>query len=218
MSYRSKLIITILFAIAMAYFEAAVVVYLRALFYPEGFSVIVKNLPAPYVKVELWREAVTIIMLFLVAWLAGRRGWERFGYFAILFGVWDIFYYVWLNVAIGWPSTLTDWDILFLLPVPWVGPVIAPVAVSILLIITGIVFTRRFARERRIHPPLATWIMALVATGVILYSFMRDAGRVTHGQMPEPYAFWALGLGLLLYIWALVLAVRKHDGRSGWRG
>ena len=118
-SYYKKLVWLALFAIAMAYFEAAVVVYLRELFYPDYFPFPLKFIPLNLLAIELFREAATLVMLTAVAVVVGKKFWERFGYMIILFGVWDIFYYVWLKVTIGWPVSLQDWDILFLIPIPW---------------------------------------------------------------------------------------------------
>jgi len=33
--------------------------------------------------------------------------------------------------------SLLDWDILFLLPLPWWGPVLAPVLIALLMIVWG---------------------------------------------------------------------------------
>ena len=83
--------------------------------------------------VELTREFATMIMLFAVGFLAGRTWRTRIGYAAIAFGVWDIFYYVFLKIMCGWPHSVLDWDVLFLLPMPWWGPVLAPVLISLLI-------------------------------------------------------------------------------------
>ncbi|MBK6833902.1 MAG: hypothetical protein IPG89_06345 [Bacteroidetes bacterium] len=58
--------------------------------------------------------------------IAGKTRLTRFAYFIIAFAIWDIFYYVFLYVLLQWPESLFTWDILFLVPVPWTGPVIAP--------------------------------------------------------------------------------------------
>ena len=42
-------------------------------------------------------------MLLTVGMLAGRTWQTRLGYSAIAFGVWDIFYYVFLKVIYDWP-------------------------------------------------------------------------------------------------------------------
>jgi hypothetical protein len=68
--------------------------------------------------VELVREGATLVMLLTLGMLAGRTWRTRFGYSAIAFGVWDIFYYVFLKLISDWPKSVLDWDILFLLPLP----------------------------------------------------------------------------------------------------
>jgi hypothetical protein len=119
----------------MAFVEAAVVVYLRALSPAQGpLAALHTYLPGRNLVIEAYREAATILMLAAVAVLAGRGTWRRFLCFALAFGTWDIFYYVWLNVIVGWPASLLAWDVLFLIPVPWVAPVLAPVIVSLCLV------------------------------------------------------------------------------------
>ncbi len=209
MNYRKRIAYAVLFAVAMGYFEAAVVVYLRQIFYPEGFSFPLKMISNHLLKVELGREFCTMIMLTVAAALAGRRFWERFGYFVIMFGVWDIFYYVWLKVTIGWPPSVFDWDILFLIPLPWIGPVIAPALISAVMIITGILIVRLYAQGRAFHPTIITWIFALIGTGAILYSFMRDTDAALHQQMPSPYLYSFLLMGLICYAIAFWHSYRK---------
>ena len=85
---------------------------------------------------------------------AGRRHARRpdaaprgSGYTAIAFGVWDIFYYVFLKIIYDWPKSLFDWDILFLLPLPWWGPVLAPVCIAALMIVWGTLVTLDAVRD-----------------------------------------------------------------------
>src|SRR5262249_30630289 len=140
----------LLFGITFGYVEAAVVAYLRALYepmhqrlYPDAapddlFPVIpLEELKAAgpehtrRLLTELGREAATLLMLAAVALAVARNGRQWFAAFAIAFGLWDVFFYAFLRVLVGWPASLLDWDLLFLLPVPWVGPVLAPVLVSL---------------------------------------------------------------------------------------
>jgi len=193
----------------MGYFEAAVVVYLRELFYPGGFSFPLKLMSERLIIIELFREASTIAMLIAVAALAGKKFWERFGYFLILFGVWDIFYYIWLKATINWPSSIFDWDILFLIPLPWIGPVIAPSLVALLMIVTGIAITRLFNRGYDFKPTGITWLLAVIATIAILYSFMRDIDAGLYQTVPKPYCYRMLCAGLVLYAAAFIPSYRK---------
>jgi len=184
----------------MAFVEAAVVVYLRALYYPDGFSLPLRDMPTRMVTIELFRELATLIMLGAVAWLAGKKRWERFGWFIITFGFWDIFYYVGLKAALDWPATLFDWDILFLIPLPWIGPVIAPVLVSICMIVIGFLIVRLIASGIEFRPTRLSWVAAVVGTFVILISFMYDTDATLAQKMPHPYPYWLLAIGLALYI------------------
>jgi hypothetical protein len=126
------------FSIAMGFLETAVVIYLRKLYYPNGFAFPLSPIDPSVAVTELWRELATIIMLISIGALAGRNRAERFGYFLYSFAVWDICYYLFLKVFINWPESLLTWDILFLIPVPWVGPVVAPVIVSATMILFAI--------------------------------------------------------------------------------
>jgi hypothetical protein len=211
MIYRNKIILLIIFGVAMGYFEAALVIYLRELYYPDGFSFPLIIIPERIILVELIREISTIVMLIAVAAVSGRKFWERFGYFIIIFGIWDIFYYVWLKVILDWPSSLFDYDILFLIPLPWIGPVIAPVLISILMISFGIIITKIYDRGHVFRPSVSSWILAIPATLVILYSFMRDTQAGLYQTSPQPYAYWLLGIGIILYTVSFIIAWRRSD-------
>ena len=160
-----------IYAIAMAAVEAAVVVYLRALH--EGVapaSVVQYQLPLRFLTIEVGREAATLVMLIAVAAIAGRSAWERLLSFALAFGLWDIFYYVWLWVFIGWPPSLLTWDVLFLIPVPWLGPVLAPVLVSLSLVGGALWLLSR----PDMRPSRRAWALASVGCALVLLSFTID--------------------------------------------
>ena len=190
----------VFFSIAMAVVEAAIVVYLRKLYYPDGFGFPLKPIELSTYLIELAREAATIVMLCAVGALAGKVFWEKFAYFLIAFGVWDIAYYIWLKIFLNWPSSLFDWDILFLIPLPWIGPVIAPVTIAIIMIGTGVAISRRFARGLSFRATRLAWILVLIATGILLYSFMCDLPAMLHFQQPKPYLYGFLFVGDILYI------------------
>lgn len=210
-----KIFWILVFSIAMALVEAAVVAYLRALYYPEGFAFPLELITARHFIVELGREAATIFMLLSVAALSGKRFWEKFAYFVICFGFWDIFYYLWLKLALGWPSSLLDWDILFLIPLPWIGPVIATVSIAIMMILAGLLIIALYKRGYDFRPSFLTWVLTIIGTLTILYSFMRDTGAGLHQQMPLPYRYDLLIAGEILYVLALFLAWRNTVHKSG---
>lgn len=118
------------YAVAMAMLEAAVVVYLRELYYPSGFFIQSAEdlaiLPAHILSVELWREAATIIMLAAISFLSFNKIKERFLAFIFTFSIWDLFYYFFLYLILRWPPALATLDVYFLIPWPWVGPVWVP--------------------------------------------------------------------------------------------
>lgn len=208
-----KIVWLTLFAIAMAYAESAVVVYLRAIFHPEGFIFPLKTFNDYKIKVEVFREIATIIMLMTVAHIAGRNIQERFASLMLAFGVWDIFYYVWLKVLIDWPASLLDWDILFLIPLPWIGPVIAPVSIAVLMIIFGILITRSSDKGTAFRPAPVSFILALAGVIIVLYTLMYDTAATMHGQMPKPYQYELLIIGDVLFVaafWIAYVNKAKH--------
>jgi len=210
LSYPVRVISAAVFAVSMGYFEAMVVVYLRELYYPEGFSFPLKLMPSKMIILEVIREAATVVMLFSVSVLAGRRLWERFGYFIFMFGIWDIFFYIWLKVTIDWPSSLFDRDILFLIPIPWIGPVIAPLTVAVMMVLSGMTITWLLQKGYAFKPARTAWITAVLGTMLILYSFMKDTGAAFHQNLPEPYEYPFLVIGIVLYIVAYWVSCRAR--------
>jgi hypothetical protein len=204
----------VVFGVAFAYIESAVVVYLRALHYPQGFSFPLNPSIDPHQVLEIVREAATIIVLLAVSMLAGTKPWERFGYFLTAFGVWDLFYYVWLRVAVGWPVSLTDWDVLFLIPLPWIAPVIAPVLVAWFMIVCGVLMVHRVAAGRHFRPGVLSWVLGGCGTATLLYSFMSDTDAGLMGQMPSPYRYELLFSSLLLLLLGFLLACRAPVGKG----
>ncbi len=198
-SLLTRLLWVGLFAVAFAFVESSVVVYLRSIYYPDGFTFPLHLVEERHLLVELLRELSTILMLVAVGVLAGRRGWERFAYFMIAFGVWDVFYYVWLKAVLDWPSSITEWDVLFLIPLVWIGPVIAPVLVSLMMITCGVLLLRRLDGGQPFRPGFRSWALSIIATLLLLYSFMADTGATLGGDAPEPYGYGFLAVGLVLY-------------------
>jgi hypothetical protein len=163
------------FAIAMAWVEAASVFYIRALvdrIEPyQANPLPQETMNGALGNVELWREAATRVMLATLGLLTGRTWRRRAGYAALAFGAWDVFYYVFLRLISGWPRTLLDWDILFLLPLPWWGPVLAPVSIALVMILWGTLATQ--SRDAAIDARWA-WTLACVGIALALAVFMID--------------------------------------------
>jgi hypothetical protein len=226
LSDRARWLVVVAFAIAMAWVESASVFYIRAL-----VDRVVPYQPDPLPMngalgaVELWREGATLAMIAAVGLLAGRTWRLRAGYAAVAFGVWDIFYYMFLRLISGWPKTLFDWDILFLLPLPWWGPVIAPVSIALLMIVWG-----TLAARSPDAPPAGrwTWVAGSAGIALALSAFMLDAWRALPGggesvQRVLPATFhWPLfGVALLLMASTLLPfagpSVPEADRRFGER-
>ena len=195
------------FAIAMAYLESAVVVYLRLLYYPERFTVILKPMPLAVYLVELGRETATIVMLFVVARLAFRSFWLRFSTFLYLFAVWDIFYYLWLVLFIHWPPSLGTWDILFLIPIAWVGPVWSPVVVSLNFILASLILDILFKRGIILKPRWVHWGIAILGAAMIVFSYFNRVPALLKGVLPTVYSWQWLVVGLGLGWGALFLTL-----------
>jgi hypothetical protein len=170
------------FGVAMGYLEATVVVYLRAAI--DAGVVIAAQDPATlgtFEALEMAREAATVVMIAGVGWLAGRTRLERLAWAAVVFGLWDIAYYVGLRLAIGWPSALDTWDVLFLVPIPWVGPVWAPIVVSGALIGVGFTAARRLRHGLSMVARPGQVIAAFAGGSLVIASFLVDTNRVLAG-------------------------------------
>lgn len=185
LSSKARWCVVVTYAIAMAWVEAAVVYYLRTM-----VDRIEPHQPHPLPIVgglgsaELVREAATLIMLLAVGILAGKGWRSRLGYAAIAFGFWDIFYYIFLKTLCGWPYSPFDWDVLFLLPLPWWGPVLAPVLISLLMIIWGTLANLNEPPAARWPGERRTWAMSALGAALALYVFMADTIHVM-GQGAE---------------------------------
>ena len=209
MTVAYRIVWVAIFGVAFAFVESSVVVYLRSLYYPEGFEFPLRVMSREHLLVELVREAATIVMLVSVGLLAGVKRWERFGYFIIAFGVWDVFYYVWLKLLLDWPCGVFDWDILFLIPLPWVGPVIAPILISILMVVCGSLIVLRIARGGEFKPGSLSWFLALGGVILALYSFVKDTGATLQGRLPSPYGYELLIASLVLFVASFLIAYRN---------
>lgn len=201
------------FAITMAYVESTLVVYLRRLYYSaqDGFGFPLVIIDTPTLLLELGRETCTIVMLATVGIAAGRTKVGKFAFFLFLFGVWDIFYYIWLKVFLNWPASLFTWDVLFLIPVPWVGPVIAPVSVSCTMIGMALVLLRLEGGGPVLPAGKIVWLSQIVAALIILISFTIDViprldpeGTRLAQWIPTTYRWDLLLIGLVVSIGTFV--------------
>ena len=210
-------LIMVTFAIGMAWVEAACVYYLRVL--TDRIDPYQAN-PLPLRgllgHVELVREGATLIMLMMVGVLAARTWQRRLAYALIAFGIWDVFYYVFLRIISDWPTSPLDWDVLFLLPLPWWGPVLAPVCIALLMIIWGTIATQCAESMPATAFTRTLWVVSAFGIALALYVFMADSIRtIPHGLeatrsvLPKSFNWSAFGAAL-----TLMAAPVAH---AGWR-
>lgn len=209
----------LLFATAFGYLEAAVVTYLRLLHEPARQRFYRGRSPADLfplltldqlrasgsdqshtLAIEIGREAATLAMLAAVALAVARNAGQWAAACAIVFGAWDITFYVFLKMLLGWPASLLTWDILFLLPVPWVGPVLAPVLVSAAMIALGVWHLRNEARGRGVRIGPAHWSGMIAGGVVVVLSFTMDYRNIMSGMRPHHFNWIIFGLGMMVGI------------------
>lgn len=214
-----------LFGVSFGYVEAAVVIYLRALYEPvrqrltpgrapgDLFPLVdrdrmVAEAPetARLLNVEVIREAATIVMLAAAAMLvAGERSlWLPA--FSIAFGLWDVSFYLFLKLWINWPASLQTWDLLFLLPVPWAAPVLAPVIVSFSIIGCGLA-----ALCRPVDIGWRHWIGLVLGGALVVLSFTWDFRYVLAGNLPHPFAWWLFLTGEMVSLGTFLKVFLKRS-------
>ena len=164
----------------MGYMETAVVVYLRAIYYPNGFSFPLVNMNTSIAVTELSREAATIIMLAGIGIVAGKNSTQRFAWFLYCFAIWDIFYYIFLKVLLNWPESLLTWDILFLIPLPWVGPVICPCIISLSMILLSGTLIYFNNKNPSLKINSREWFLFICGSVVVILSFVIDCYQFIH--------------------------------------
>jgi multidrug transporter EmrE-like cation transporter len=205
-----RLMIALAFSVAFAYIESAVVVYLRAIFYPDGFTFPLAmfdltNLGRRLGLTEIGREAATLVLIVTAAWLFGGNRQERVAYFLLIFAVWDIFYYAWLRVLLEWPASMMDWDVLFLIPRLWASAVLYPVLVSIAMVALAVVILYRSAQKRPLIVRWSDWAGWAVATTILIGAFCLGGRFITETDYRAAFPEWLFALGFAL---GLAVSVR----------
>ena len=213
------------FAIAMGFLESAVVVYLREILYPAGFDFPLSLMPVRLGVTELLREVATLVMLVSIGMIAARRFSTGFAWFIYSFAIWDIFYYVFLWLLLGWPQSLMTWDILFLIPTTWTGPVLSPVLVSLTMILLALVILVGNERGLVTRIPGKIWAGVILGSLILIFGFICDYSQhmLTHFTLvqmfqvknpevlevatryiPDRFPWWIFGMGegvILFSIW-----------------
>jgi hypothetical protein len=218
------------FGIGFGFVEAAVVVDLRAILGPTVSRIAGRSaddlfpmIPldrlvsadpsaARLMRIEVLREAATMVLLAGVGMAAGRSFVGRFAAFVVGFGVWDLTYYLSLKRLIDWPESVWTWDLLFLIPVPWAAPVLAPAIVAATMVVTGsiVVHEESMGRPFRVSP--WDWL-AIVAGGLVLVtSFCWDWRKLAAGGVPDAFAWPLFSIGEIASVSGFVHA--WNIGRS----
>ena len=222
-----------IYAVAMGVLEGALVVYIRRLYWPNGFGFPMPRIDTDVAVIELFREIATLTMLVSVGMLAGRNRAERFAYFIYTFGLWDLIYYATLKATLGWPESAFAWDILFLLPVPWFGPVLAPCIVAVTM--CGIALTALRISDRGMDASMTPRERGLLVLGslVIILSFTIDWAMnqgptlwqniAQHrdllyglGYVPETFQWWIFALGEAIGVASWMSYARRADPSYAW--
>lgn len=230
-SFTKKIALLSIFSIAMGFMETAVVVYLRKIYYPAGFDFPLIPISSDIALIEFYREASTIIMLLGIGIIAGRTISQRFAFFIYCFAIWDIFYYVFLKISIDWPQSFFTWDILFLIPVPWVGPVLAPIIISLTMIIFTLCILYMQEKGHAVRINVKEWILLCLGSIIIIFSFMLDylkyVGSGNSAQhiwslsseeplfkeisnyIPTHYNWWLFSLGEGVIVGAVLIFMKR---------
>lgn len=211
-SLYKRLVTVFFFSAAFAYIESSVVVYLRALFYKQGFVFPLADFSTiegfgPFLLTEIGREAATLVLILTASMLIARDFRQRLACFMIIFAVWDIFYYIWLKVLIGWPVSIMDWDILFLIPGAWAGPVLAPVVTSVtMLFISAILLGGRAIKVTH------TRGIAFIITAILIVLCFCVAGLGITKTDYKSYFSWPVFI--ILHVVIIILILRCVEKRQ----
>ncbi len=213
----------VIFSVAFAWVESAVVVYLRKIYFDGVFKfplVIVweegKHIIDPLIQIEFGREIATIIMLVAIGYVTGKSKLQRFCFFMIAFGIWDIFYYLWLYVMVGWPGSLLTWDLLFYVPLPWVGPVITPVLIAVAMVGAGSLIIyydeKGYVMRWRLYDMAIEFGCGLVIIVAFCWDWkniLQVPGDITRSGIPNPFAWWLYLPAYLFSITYFAIRLKK---------
>jgi hypothetical protein len=161
------------------------------------------------INAEYWREAITLIMIFSAACIAGKTRLQRFAYFMLIFGVWDIIFYASLKILLNWPASIMEYDLLFLLPLPWTGPVLAPIIISASMITAGIIIIKFIDRGVKFYQNGVIWLLEITGGVIVFLSFIASAGDVIKGLYPSHFSWIIFSSGWLIALSAFLYSLYK---------
>jgi hypothetical protein len=213
----------------MGFLESIVVVYLRTLFYPRGFSFPLVSLSGKILFTEILRELIALVMLLAIAWVAGQNRIQRIANFLFTFGIWDIFYYLALKILLGWPETWLTWDILFLIPFAWAAPVLAPLLCNLIFIIMAWILFIADMQGLTFTDLKLQCLWSIAGGIIIIISFLKEYGKlllknwgvpsnelsrvITH-HLPIRFPWVLFLIGVLMLLTTLLTITRKIRRRK----
>jgi len=214
----------------MGFLETVVVVYMREILYPGGFAFPLSPIPVNLAFTELLREVATIIMLVTIGIIAAKKFSTRFAWFLYCFAVWDIFYYLFLKLLLGWPESLMTWDVLFLIPTTWTGPVLSPVIVALTMVLLSMVILTEANREKQTGINRWEWAGLIGGSLVLIFGFIFDYSQhmlihfsigemlqvknpevleVATNYIPHRFPWWIFGIGEVIILVTIVIYRRR---------
>lgn len=173
----------LIYSVAMGFLESAVVIYLRETTFGNSVQVFPMQLIAPQLaRVEIIREAATIIMLLAIGYLAGKNIFQKWMFFVFSFAIWDVFYYFFLAILTGWPNSFGNFDVLFLIPIVWLSPVAAPILISLLLTTASTMLIYISENAEGVKIDLAKFGIFSLGAAIDFYSFTEQSFRIMISQ------------------------------------
>lgn len=234
LKFRRTAASLVLLGVSFAYVEAAIVVYLRTIYEPvrarlhpetpayELFPLITPEQLAAesapvrdLLPIEVIREAATLLLLAAAGMAVSHNGRQWVAAFAVGMGTWDIFFYVFLKLLIGWPASLLTWDVLFLIPAPWASPVAAPILVASSMIAGGLLLLYVESNGGVFYTTAKHWMGLVAGAAIVLASFLWDTPRLVAGGTPRSFPWGVFMVGEAIGVAAFAHAYwRSRSGRS----
>jgi hypothetical protein len=199
--------IVVTFSIAFAYIEAAVVVYLREILHPTGFNFPLTEFGTTTLwkqplLIETGREAAATLLILTGSWLSSQNFHQRLAFFLTIFAIWDIFYYVWLKLLINWPASLMDWDVLFLMPTIWAGPVVTPILVSLIMLAFAVIILYRSCGAKPLKSTFFDQFVFVLTALLVIASFCIAGLHAAQPDFKSHFNWLLFAAGLLSAILA----------------
>jgi hypothetical protein len=104
---------------------------------------------------------------------------------------------------------LLAWDVLFLIPIPWLSPVLAPVIVSISLVTAAMIILHLEELGRILLFTKWDWLSEIFAGLIIIASFLTQTDILISQEEPHFYPWWLFLLGMMIGLVVFIRRVRQ---------